>query len=161
MPKGEPARNLPPGWNLSKPGGWKRYEEEVEKVNEIIEKLADDEFCSSEDIILKLDKIQDKMKYKSFGKTKPMTARKEKLKEKVSGSDGKQAKDILKKHSDLMVAEISKIKTMKQGRTTNVFKMREVVAGGKKTNQEAHAIKHKDTNELVVSNQKIKEVSLK
>ena len=32
MPRVEPDKKLPPGWNLSKPGGWKTYEEECEKV---------------------------------------------------------------------------------------------------------------------------------
>ena len=42
-----------------------------------------------------------------------------------------------------------------------MFKMRDIVAGKRKAKPEAHAIKDDDTNELVVSNQEIKNVSLK
>ena len=31
MPQAQPAGKLPLNWNLNKPGGWKKYEEEGEK----------------------------------------------------------------------------------------------------------------------------------
>ena len=155
MPRAEPAGRLPADWNLSKPGGWKKYEEESEKVADLIEMLADDKECSSEETMAK------KNKYKAFGKTKPMTTRKVETKEKEQNApEDKQAKEILKRQSNRMEAEITKIKAMKQGRSSNVFKMREIVAGKRKSKQEAHAIKDDETNEVVVSNEEIKKVRL-
>ena len=76
MPRAQPAERLPAGWNLSKPGGWSKYKEEGKQVANVIEMLAEDNSCGIEETMAKVEKIQDKMKYKAFGKTKPMTARK-------------------------------------------------------------------------------------
>ena len=97
------------------------------------------------------------MKHKAFGKTKAKTSKNaEDNGKKVEESEEEQAKIILKKQSDKMEAEILKVKALKQGRTANVFKIREAVVGKKKTRQEAHAIFDEDTKELVVSNSEIK-----
>ena len=110
----------------------------------------------------KVEKIQDKVKYKAFGKTKPMTSRKVDIKDKeINAPDEKQAKEILKEQTDRMEAEITKIKAMNQGRPAKVFKMREIDTGKRKSKQEAHAIKDDETSELVVSNEGIKKISLK
>ena len=53
-----------------------------------------------------------------------------------------------------------KIKSEKHGRVTNVFKMRELVAGPRKIQQEAHAVKDTKTGETVVSSEEIKRVNL-
>ena len=60
-----------------------------------------------------------------------------------------------------MEAEIQRVRSLKQGRTTNVFKMREAITGKKKAKQEAHAIIDEETEELIVSNSEIKNVTLK
>ena len=48
----------------------------------------------------------------------------------------------------------------KFGRVTNVFKMKEIVAGAKKRPQEAHAVLDVETKNLVVSTEEIKKVTL-
>ena len=53
-----------------------------------------------------------------------------------------------------------KIKATTQGRTSKVFKMREVISGAKKLKKEAHAIINTKNNKLVVANSEIKEVTL-
>ena len=47
-----------------------------------------------------------------------------------------------------------------EGRVNKIFKMKTIVAGRKKADQEAQAIKDPETGELVVSSSKIKEVTL-
>ena len=108
----------------------------------------------------KVNKMEDKVKFKAFGKTKP---RYKKAFEKAAtpkDNDEDQAKAIMKKQSEKLEAEITKIRSLKQGRTTNVFKMREAITGKKKAKQEAHAILDEETDELVVSNCEIKKVTL-
>ena len=60
-----------------------------------------------------------------------------------------------------MEAEITKLKEGKFGRVTNIFKMKDIVAGSKKRPQEAHAVLDVETKNLVVSTEEIKKVTLK
>ena len=57
--------------------------------------------------------------------------------------------------------DINKLKENKFGRITIVLKMREIVAGPKKAPQEAHAVIDKDMDDLVVSSEEIRKVTLK
>ena len=59
-----------------------------------------------------------------------------------------------------MEEQINKLKEGKFGRITNVFKMKEIVGGGKQTPQEPHAGMDSETGELVVSNSEVKRVTL-
>ena len=43
----------------------------------------------------------------------------------------------------------------------NVFKMKEIVAGSRKSSQEPHAVLDVETEEMVLSNEEIKKVTLK
>ena len=160
MPKTEPLEKVPSNWNLNKPGGWKEYEEEGEKVAEKLCDIIEAEGDNSEVMIEKFERLHNKMKYKAFGKTKPKTMKAECREIKADESEEEQAKCILKKQSDKIEAEIIKVKSLKQGRVNNVFKMREVVVGKKKARQEAHAVVDEETKELVVSNAEIKRVTL-
>ena len=58
-----------------------------------------------------------------------------------------------------MTEALEKVRHTK-GRLTKIFEMKDIVAGKKKAAQEAQAIKDPETGELVVSNSKIKEVTL-
>jgi hypothetical protein len=84
----------------------------------------------------------------------------EKRKTTSTGTDDEEAKELLNYQSKVIEDEINKIKAGKHGRVTNVFKMREVVAGPKKQQQEAHAVKDPRTGETVVSCEDIKRVNL-
>ena len=55
-------------------------------------------------------------------------------------TDEEKGKALLNKQSERMEAETLKIKTMKQGRASKVYKMREVIQGTKKATKEASAI---------------------
>ena len=75
--------------------------------------------------------------------------------------DEDKLKELRRKHYEDMEEEINRLKLAKYGRATSVFKMKEVVAGPKKSTQEPHAILDKETNELVVGNEQIRKVTLK
>ena len=113
----------------------------------------------------KTDALENKVKFQSFGKTKPATAaakkrRLEERKEAATGMDDKEARKLLHIQSQTIEDEINKIKSGRHGRVTNVFKMREVVAGSKKQQQEAHAVKDTKTGQTVVLCEEIRRVNL-
>ena len=126
-----------------------------------MEELIEDEGYNSDELMQKVDKVENKVKFKAFGKTKPRTEKAVEKSAKIPDTEDEQARAILKKQSDKMEEEVFKVKSLKQGRTTNVFKMREAITGKKKAKQEAHAIFDEETKELVVSNSEIKRVTLK
>ena len=57
----------------SKPGGWEAFEEAGEKQAARIAEIVEDEGYSSEEVMEKVEKVHDKMKWTAFGKTKPRT----------------------------------------------------------------------------------------
>ena len=69
-------------------------------------------------------------------------------------------KDLLKRQSEKLENAINRIKEKKLGRAGSVYKMKDQIAGHKKAKQEATAIRDPKTNELVVSKERIKEVTL-
>ena len=73
LPAAQPDGKLPLNWNLNKPGGWKKYEDEGEKVAAKIEEIAEDEESTIIEVMVKVEKVQETMKYLAFGKTKPET----------------------------------------------------------------------------------------
>ena len=59
----------------------------------------------------------------------------------AQGLDGKNSvRELMRKQYDTMEAEINKLKEGKFGRVTNIFKMKDIMAGLKKRPQEAHAV---------------------
>ena len=79
----------------------------------------------------------------------------------AAGLDDEDAvKDMMRKEYDEMEEKINSLKSLKYGRATNVFKMREEVSCARKSPQEVHAVLDVKTGELVVASDKIKEVTL-
>ena len=72
--------------------------------------------------MLKVEKVQEKIKYTAFGKTKPESKRAVAKRDKIEKEDTEKAKDLLARQSDKIDAEIMKVKSLKQGRTGSVFK---------------------------------------
>ena len=158
MPRSGLEQKSEPQWNTKKPGGWKAFAEAGEKLSKTIQEISEDDGYSSEEVMEKVEQINTKMKWIAFDKTKPKT-RKEVVKG-VEQSEEEQGKQLLTKQNERMEAEIKKIKAENKGRVTQVYKMRELIAGTKKAAQEANAIVDFRTNELVVSNSEIKQVTL-
>ena len=99
MPKSEESREkVKLTWNTKKPGAWEKYKEESNKVAEKIELIAEDEGFGEEELMEKIDKIQTKVKFATFGKTRPQTNKRAKQTE--AGEDGSEtvdAKELLKR----------------------------------------------------------------
>ena len=151
-------------WKLNVPEGWKSYQRLSDKISGKMDDIIDNKALSIEEVTKKVEALQTKIKFQAFGKSKPPTAkaktRKERRKRYSSGMDDEAAKELLKYQSKLIEDEINIIKAARHGRVTNVFKMRELVAGSKKQQQEAHAVNDPKTGETVVSSEEIKRVNL-
>ena len=108
----------------------------------------------------KVDKIQDKINFAAFGKSKPQTKSAKTVKRELVGTESEEAKELLRRQSNRMREALEKVRST-NGRVAKIFKIKDVIAGKKKAAPDAQAMKDPETGELVVSNSKIKEVTLK
>ena len=73
MPRRKEQTKIKPTWNLGRPGGWDTYERLTNEAADIVRAIAAD---INEDINTKknrVEKIEKKIKFIAFGKTKPST----------------------------------------------------------------------------------------
>ena len=107
-----------------------------------------------------IDKIDTKIKFKSFGKTRP---KQKKLVANKSKNKTQAEKDNeLKQKEDKRVERrIELIKTKNNGRAGNVFRIRKDIAGPKKPGQETSSIRDPETGELHVAQDEIKAATVK
>ena len=78
----------------------------------------------------------------------------------ICKSQKQKDKETHAKQTQRVESAIEKIKSSKQGRVGNVFMMKKVIAGPKKTPKEAAAIKDPNTGELLVKKDDIKKATL-
>ena len=137
------------------------YEELTNKYAEDIEEVISDDTKKIDEVIKNFDKIQDKIKYKAFGKTR-IKKRVNRTLEITEGIDdgNNDARELLAKQSKKIEDEILSINKNCSGRVAKVFRMRDVVRGSRKGNQEAHAIVDTETKEVIVNQKIIKEKTL-
>ena len=89
-----------------------------------------------------------------------MTNKAVKKETQVETNESEEGKEILKRVTDKMASAVAKVKETKNGRVTQIYNMKKVVSGSKKSTNEAQAIRDPETGDLVVSNAEIKRVSL-
>ena len=154
-------------WKLNAPGGWKKYEVLTNKIQAKMDKYIKDKSFNIEVVKRKIDSLQTKVKFQAFGKSKPSTekAKNRRLEREQKAAsqlddEGSRMEEIQQQQSALIETAINKIKADKHGKKTNVHKMKEVVLGPKKQQQEAHAGKDSKTGKTVVSTKEIKRVNL-
>ena len=117
-----------------------------------------------------IDVFETKVKVKSFGKTK---VREHKVKKDAKCLDScisplcntcKSQKDkdeeLVDRRTKQIEEAVLKIKESRQGRAGNIFQMKKKIAGSKKSKQEAIAIRHPETGEIIVNKNVIKKVTL-
>ena len=142
-------------WNLGRPGGWERYEELSVAAATKIEKVLERNELSTEEVMQKVEAIEDKLKFEAFGKTKS------KNEKKRAGKKNKTDEEIVKEQAKYIEEEILKVKDDKKGKVGRVYEMKKRLCGGRKEAQEPVAVRNPDTGELVVATEEIKEVTLK
>ena len=141
-------------WNLGRPGGWVKYEEATNNIAGKIIDIVDNE-GDIEEVIIKVEKLQEKSKFIAFNKTK-IRQRKLAMKE----CETIKAKELLARQSEQIERDILEIKSNTKGRAAKVFKMKTRLDGSNKAAQDAHAIKDPRTGELLVTTQEIKRATL-
>ena len=73
MPASSEETKTESRWNVLKPGGWERYRDVSDDYADKMEEIIKDRRLNNEEVMEKIDKIQDKIKYIAFGKTKLKT----------------------------------------------------------------------------------------
>ena len=73
MPKANVKVDKASGWNIVKPGGWSTYNAVLEEAAEELEKIVEDKTLSEDEVVKRFDATTTKMKFKAFGKTKPVS----------------------------------------------------------------------------------------
>ena len=159
MPEKSEERKNKAVWNLKKPGGWKTYEKLTDDIAVDLERIIEDEDKDIDTVMRRIDALQEKEKFKAFGKSK-MTFNKVKETKHNDKTEEDEAKELMRKQSEKMNADIKKVTASKLGRCGKVFKTRKVVAGPKKGGQEALAVKDSRSGELVVANSEIRRAGL-
>ena len=164
IPRSRDQDKIEPNWNIGRPGGWETYEKLTDEVAEKITEIVEDETKDIDTVKKEIEKIENKVKFQAFGKTKKK--RKRVLKD-INEKDSKRKTDkekddeLLKKQSKKIEEKVEDIMSKKQGRAGNIFAMKKGIVGPKKSRQEASAIKDPKTGELMVTKDDIKKVTLK
>ena len=150
-------------WNLKKENGWTRYEDVSNRKAEKIEKIVA-EAESIEDVGEEIDKVDNKIKFKAFGKvTLGNTKKSSKSKDDVDEGffdEEEEAKDLIEKGMKRAEEVINKLKMENKSENPTVFQIAKTIQGPKKTGVEAVAIKDPKKQTLVVSAKEIKKVTL-
>ena len=132
---------MPTVGNKNKPGGWEAYGEMTNAAQSEMEKIIEDKERSVEEVMEKLDRMQEKIKHATLGKTK-VKAKKNTNKsvQNETESDEENAKELMRKASEKIEKAIESVAGLKQGGCAKLFKMRDLVDGPKKAGQEAQAV---------------------
>ena len=167
LPKGWISKKPTCSWNRGKAGGWERNKDLPEAASEAIDNIIKNKELTNKKVFNKVEKIENKIKFQSLGKTKPPTRLR--VLRRLEGrtiyagrleSEDEKVNTIFKGQSKELEDEINNIKSGKPGKVTNVFKMAEIVGGAKKQQEETHGIVDPENNEVVVATEQIKRVSL-
>ena len=144
-------------WNLCKEGGWEEYKRISDEKSETIDKLVEDTALDIDEVMDKVEKIQDKIKFGAFGKTTKKMRNKPNVMDTAMSNE---AEDIINKQRRVAEEHLRNLSECNQGRVGKIFQIRKSIQGCKKGAMEAQAVKDPLTGKLAVSNKEIQEVSL-
>ena len=80
IPRNKENKQPEARWNLVKGDGWKIYDEETNKTADKIIDIVEKECEDINEVMKKIEALETKVKFKSFGKTKPSVKRQMKAK---------------------------------------------------------------------------------
>ena len=139
LPKGWIVKETTSSWNLNKPGGWQKYEQLTEAASEKISNVIENYELNTVEVSDRIEKMETKIKFQSFGKTKPPSKKKfvRRLEAMSMSARGMEAEDetankLYKNKMKEIKDDLNKLKAEKHGTVTNVFKMAERIGGAKK-----------------------------
>ena len=120
-------------WNLAKTGGWNRYEVLTNECSEALNEVIDDKTMNIDEVTEKVNKIHDKVKYRSFGKVTLSARRTNKHQEKEEiGTEEEKAKVLLDKQVKEVDKEIRDIEEKQKGTVGRIYEIKKKVNGVKK-----------------------------
>jgi hypothetical protein len=158
-------------WNLKKVGGWEAYKMKTDELANRIEEIVDDHDKPIDEVMENVMKVENKIKFAAFGKTRKQVGFK---KTKVANNNQSKCNQknhtcktteeinvcILRRQSERMEKEILEVKQNQTGRVGKVFKMKAKVTGNKKSGTEPHAIIDPNSGDLLVTNKEIRDATL-
>ena len=147
-------------WNKGRPGAWDIFERVTDEYADKIEAIVDDNEQNINTAMKNIEKIDTKIKFISFGKTKKKS---KKFGQNRTGNKTQLEKDmeLKQKETEKVEKQIELIKVNNKGRAGNVFRIRKDIAGPKKSGQEASSIRDPNTGELLVTKDAIKKATVK
>ena len=126
-------------WNTSKPEGWHNYKWISNLHAEEIKKVCEEE-SNIDYVEKKLGKINDKIRFAAFNKTK-IKNKKSMPKPKPNQTEEEATKEVIEKEARKIEDQVEALKISNLGRVGQIMKMRTVISGPKKQAQEAIALK--------------------
>jgi hypothetical protein len=110
----------------------------------------------------RINKIENKIKFKAFGKVTINNKKKDIVEEKETEakSQEERAKEIFEEQEDIVEKEIQKIKATTNSKVGQIWEIRKKVLGGKKSRTPPTSIVDPTTSKMVVNREEIKEVTL-
>ena len=133
-----------------------RTKEKNDKIREVIE----DEELDIEEVMDRLEKFENKIKFTAFGKTsKKVSVPKKGGPKLVHIDESEKAKELIEKQSELIEEEVEKIRRRGGGQINQIHKIAKDLKGARE--EIAHAVKDPETKKLVVYQEEIKKVSLR
>ena len=113
------------GFNLNKTDGWKNYEVLTNKC-ENLKKIVEDNEATIEETYNRFEKIHNKIKFQSFGKSRIRGAGSSKTKEadKADMNENDMIEKIMKERSTRLEKEVKELKSY-SSRPTRAFKLLE------------------------------------
>ena len=151
-------------WNLKKLGGWEKYKKKTDDVSDQVKNIIANENYSIDEVMKKVQKIEEKVKFAAFGKPKIKGSQQNLNKAEINGDtcnceqveceichkDADKKLAVLKRQSKRMEKEVNKVKESGQGRVGQIFKMKENVGGPRKSSMNPYAIEDPKTKELTL-----------
>ena len=130
-----------------------------------MDKVIDNKEKEIEEVMENMEQIQNKVKFRSFGKVS-LGENKKKVGDIVTKQDKEEteeekAKEILKLQIEDTEKQLDKIRNSKNGKVGMIYAAAKTVRGGKKDSIEATAVVDPESGKLMVSREEIKKVSLK
>ena len=146
-------------WNLNKPGGWELYHKISDQASDKIDKIVEDKSKNIDEVMNEFEKIHDKVKFKTFGKTTIGKINKED-KKKIFKSSEEEAEDLVRERAKKIESEVNEMKESNKGRVGNIIQLSKSINGNKKGGMEAQAVKHPESGKLLGTPEEIKSAVL-
>ena len=103
--------------------GWERYKSLTKEKNDKIREVIEDEELDIEEVMDRLEKFENKIKFTAFGKTsKKASVPKKGGPKLVHIDESEKAKELIEKQSELIEEEVEKIRRRGGGKINQIHK---------------------------------------